>query len=60
MAVWMALTAPVRKLVSDAIAEAREQEARREIADPLPALTWTKKDDQAFDQAFGEYLQGPE
>lgn len=53
IAVWMALTTPVRKLVSDAIAEAREAETRRALA---ASLCWTDKDDQALD----DYSREPE
>lgn len=56
-AIWMALTAPLRKVVSDAIADARDRAAREETAAALAAVTWTSVDDAAFDQAFGEYLQ---
>lgn len=59
-AVCRALTAPLRKIISDAIADARERAAREEIAAELAAVTWTPADDAAFDQAFGEYLQEPE
>jgi hypothetical protein len=59
-AVLRALTAPLRKVISDAIADARDRATREDIAAALVSATWTAKDDEAFDQAFGEYLQEPE
>lgn len=46
-ALWVWVTAPVRKLVADAVTEARETQAAREV---LASLHWTAKDDQAFDR----------
>lgn len=57
-AILRALTAPLRKVISDAIDDARDRVAREDTAAAL--VTWTASDDAAFDQAFGEYLREPE
>lgn len=47
IALWRLLIAPVRELLDEAIAEARESEARRAL---YSSLNWTNKDDREFDR----------
>jgi hypothetical protein len=47
IALWRLLIAPVRDLVNEAVAEARESETRRAL---YASLNWTTKDDREFDR----------
>jgi hypothetical protein len=47
VALWRLVTAPVRELIDEAIAEARESEARRAL---YKSLNWTTKDDRELER----------
>jgi hypothetical protein len=50
-AIWVWVSAPLKTLLTDAIADARERAAREEICHEITgSMVWTRADDQAFDR----------